>query len=82
MKAHVGDLLVIAGDQDRVGLVIGLRHPDGSPPYVIRWLNGGYVALVFPSQYTRIVPAEEIPQQAGPPDEQGAGENEHTEVAS
>lgn len=58
MKAQVGDRLVIAGDDDRVGLVIGLRHPDGSPPYVIRWLNGGHVALVFPSQYARIVPAE------------------------
>ena len=58
MKAHVGDRIVIADDDDRVGLVIGLKHPDGSPPYVIRWLNGGHVALVFPSPYARIIPAE------------------------
>jgi uncharacterized protein DUF1918 len=59
MKARVGDRLVVAGDDDRVGVVIGLRHEDGSPPYVIRWLSGGHVALVSPGPYARIVPAEQ-----------------------
>ena len=79
MEAHVGDRLVVSGDEDRVGLVIGLPNPDGSPPYVIRWLNGGHVALVFPSQYARIVPAEQFPPEAGP-HAYVAGEDEQMEV--
>ena len=81
MKAHVGDRLVIAGDEDRVGLVIGSRHPDGSPPYVIRWLNGGHVALVFPSQYARIIPAGQSPPEAGPPHADVTDEDKQPEVA-
>jgi hypothetical protein len=60
MKACVGDHLVVdAGDPagDRVGLVIGVQHEDGTPPYVIKWLSDGHVALVFPGPYARIVPA-------------------------
>jgi Domain of unknown function (DUF1918) len=57
MKACVGDRLVVDGDGERVGLVIGVQHADGTPPYVIRWLSDGHVALVFPGPYARIVPA-------------------------
>ena len=56
MKAHVGDRLVVDGDGDRVGLIIGVRHTDGTPPYVIKWLSDGHVALVFPGPYARILP--------------------------
>jgi hypothetical protein len=56
MKADVGDLLVPDdGDRDRIGVIIGLRNADGSPPYVVRWLSDGHIALVFPGPYTRIV---------------------------
>jgi hypothetical protein len=58
MKAHVGDRLVVDGDGDRVGLIIGVQHKDGTPPYVIKWQSDGHVALVFPGPYARIVPAE------------------------
>ena len=57
MKAEVGDRLVPDGDYDRAGEVIGVRNEDGSPPYVIRWLRDGHIALVFPGPYARIVPA-------------------------
>jgi hypothetical protein len=57
MKACVGDRLIVEGDVDRVGLVIGLQHEAGTPPYIIRWLSDGHVALVFPGPYARIVPA-------------------------
>ena len=57
MKACVGDRLVVDNDGDRVGLVIGVQHEDGTPPYVIKWLSDGHVALVFPGPYARIVPA-------------------------
>jgi hypothetical protein len=55
MKAHVGDRLVPDGDHHRAGVIIGLRNPDGSPPYVVKWLSGGQIALVFPSPYTKVI---------------------------
>jgi Domain of unknown function (DUF1918) len=55
MKAHVGDRLVPDGDPHRVGVIIGLQHCDGSPPYVVKWLSGGHIALVFPGPYTKII---------------------------
>ncbi|MGE5286137.1 MAG: DUF1918 domain-containing protein [Micromonosporaceae bacterium] len=57
MKAHVGDRLIVDGEGDRVGLVIGVQHEDGTPPYVIKWLSDGHVALVFPGPYARIIPS-------------------------
>jgi hypothetical protein len=58
MKAQIGDRLVPDGDTDRTGLVIGLPNANGSPPYVIKWLSGGHIALVYPGPYTRILPAD------------------------
>ena len=58
MRAQVGDRLVPNGDADRIGLVIGLQHADGSPPYVIKWLSSGHIALVSPGPYARIRPAD------------------------
>ncbi len=58
MRAQVGDRLLPEGrDSRRAALIIGLQHPDGSPPYVVRWLADGHVALVSPGPYARIVPA-------------------------
>jgi hypothetical protein len=52
MKAKVGDWLVIKGttiDQsDQQGLITEVHSPDGSPPYVVRWLETDHVATVFP----------------------------------
>lgn len=61
MKARVGDRVVIAGDDERTGVIIALPHEDGSPPYVIKWMSSGHVALVHPGPYARIVPAGEHP---------------------
>jgi hypothetical protein len=55
MKAEVGDRLVADGDHGRAGVIIALRNPDGSPPYVVKWLSDGHIALVSPGPYTRIV---------------------------
>jgi hypothetical protein len=55
MRAEVGDRLVADGDHDRVGMIIGVRNTDGSPPYVVRWLADGHIALVFPGPYTRLL---------------------------
>ena len=57
MRAHVGDRLVLAGSPGRGGVVIGVLGKDGTPPYVIRWLRDGHIAMVFPDEYARIVPS-------------------------
>ena len=57
MRAAPGDRLIIHGDCDRVGEVIGVPHGDGPPPYVVRWRRGGHIALVSPDNYTVIIPA-------------------------
>jgi hypothetical protein len=57
MRARVGDRLVVG--EDRIGEVMGVPSADGSPPYIIKWLKDGHIAMVFPDQYARIVPASE-----------------------
>ena len=60
MNAHVGDRLILegvhGGDCWRTGIVIELRHPDGTPPYLVRWLDDGHEALVFHGPDARIEP--------------------------
>ena len=57
MRAQVGDLLIADGtDSQRVCEIIRLNHADGSPPYVVRWLSDGHIALMFPGPYARLVP--------------------------
>ncbi len=60
MKAEVGDRLIMesvhVGEPRRIGVVLELRHPDGTPPYLVRWLDNGHEALVFPGPESRIEP--------------------------
>ena len=63
MKAVPGDRLIIDGDPSRVGEVIAVPHTDGSPPYVVRWMRSGHIALVSPDGYSSLIPAG-----AGPAD--------------
>ena len=50
MMAHVGDRLVLegvhVGDARRIGVITAVRHPDGTPPYEVRWLDTGHEAMV------------------------------------
>ena len=57
MRARIGDRLVVGAD--RIGEVVGVPSADGSPPYIVKWMNGGHIAMVFPDQYARIIPAGE-----------------------
>ncbi len=63
MKARVGDWVVVerdsAGLPSRRGLVEELRHPDGTPPYLVHWLDTDTRTLVFPGPDARVVPAGE-----------------------
>jgi hypothetical protein len=52
MQASVGDLLVVRGahvdEPGQDGKIIEIKHPDGTPPYVVRWSDNGHESLVFP----------------------------------
>lgn len=52
MQARVGDRIVIRsrhlGQAVRDAEVLEVNHPDGSPPYVVRWSDTGHEALFFP----------------------------------
>jgi hypothetical protein len=57
VRASLGDRLIPGGDDRRAAVIIGLQHADGSPPYVVRWLSDGHLALVYPGPYDRLEPA-------------------------
>jgi hypothetical protein len=64
MKAKVGDWLVVKGTtvdkHDQRGVITEVHSSDGSPPYVVRWLNTDHVATVFPGSDAVIhTPAEQ-----------------------
>jgi hypothetical protein len=65
MKAKVGDRLIMegakVGDVRRIGVVLEVRHSDGTPPYLVRWLSDGHEALVFPGPDSRIEVAQAEP---------------------
>jgi hypothetical protein len=72
MRAHVGDWLVIPDDPGRGhvrrGQVVAVPHPDGSPPFRVRWLADDHETLVFPPPDAHL----ECPAPAGA-DDAGAG---------
>jgi Domain of unknown function (DUF1918) len=57
MRAHAGDTLRLSGSHTRTGLIVRVVGPNGGPPYVVKWLADGHIAMVTPDQYSRIVPA-------------------------
>lgn len=61
MNAKTGDWLVMKGrtneHHEQRGLIVDVRSPDGAPPYVVRWLQTGGEALVFPGPDAVIVTA-------------------------
>lgn len=63
MKAKVGDFLVVKGTtvemSDHRGVITEVRSADGSPPYVVRWLNTDHVATVYPGPDALIVTPSE-----------------------
>ena len=63
MKAEVGDWLVMKGFSvdrpEQRGLITEVHSDDGSPPYVVHWLDSGHVATVFPGPDAIVVTAAE-----------------------
>jgi hypothetical protein len=62
MYAEVGDLLVIrghyVGQAERAAEILEVRGPNGTPPYVVRWLEDEHVGLLFPGPDATIRHAE------------------------
>lgn len=69
MRANVGDVLVLSGHEEPDGLVIGVIGKNGAPPYVIKWLSDGHIAMMTPDQYSRITPATHATLPEQPPDQ-------------
>ncbi|OBG22049.1 hypothetical protein A5765_20965 [Mycolicibacterium celeriflavum] len=63
MKVAVGDWLVIKGSTvdrpDQRGLITEVHSRDGSPPYVVHWLDNDHIATVFPGPDAIVVTAAE-----------------------
>ena len=57
MQAQVGDQLLVGLEPHRIGLIVGVPRDDGLPPYIVKWLSDGHIAMVYPDQYARIIPA-------------------------
>lgn len=68
MRARVGDRLLPGGGSSSVGLIVGVLGEDGLPPYVVRWMRTGHIAMVSPGQYARIIPADEPGMLPAPED--------------
>ncbi len=59
MRARVGDMLIVPGRKTRTGLIVRIVGQDGAPPYIIKWLTDGHIAMVTPGEYSRIVSASD-----------------------
>ncbi|SDP38562.1 protein of unknown function [Nakamurella panacisegetis] len=63
MHAQVGDWLLVHNRTDRQrprrAEIVDVRSEDGSPPYLVRWLDSGESTLVFPGSDATIVSAAE-----------------------
>ena len=71
MRAQAGDRLLAASGGSSVGLIVEVLGEDGQPPYVVKWLRSGHLAMVVPDQYARIMPTS---RTAGIADTAGGGD--------
>ena len=58
LRAEIGDTLVIdqacPAGKPRIGEIIAVPNPDGSPPYLVRWLAGEYESVIMPGPAARV----------------------------
>ena len=63
MQAKIGDRIVVGGR--RVGQpgrnceVLEIRHPNGEPPYLVRWGDTGHEDLFFPGPDASVASRED-----------------------
>jgi hypothetical protein len=58
LRAQIGDTLLIEDESvastPRIGRILAVSSPDGSPPYRVRWLAGEYESLITPGPGARV----------------------------
>ena len=70
MYAHVGDWIVVESvhldGHRRRGQIVELEHPDGTPPYLVRWIEDDRETVFFPGPEAHIEPkaAHAVPGRA------------------
>jgi hypothetical protein len=57
MQAQTGDRIIAGTGSSSVGLIVGVLGDDGRPPYIVKWLRTGHIAMVTPGPYARVIPA-------------------------
>ncbi|TVT30642.1 DUF1918 domain-containing protein [Amycolatopsis cynarae] len=64
MRAEPGDWILIRGRTVDLpwqrGRILEVRSPDGSPPYLVRWVADDRVSLLFPGPDATVLSAEEL----------------------
>lgn len=63
MRARAGDKLVTGSGS--VALIVNVLGPDGHPPYIVKWVRGGNIAMVNPDPYAQVIPADSLPGGSG-----------------
>jgi hypothetical protein len=58
MRAEAGDKL-LAGSGS-IAIIVDVLGADGHPPYIVRWLPAGNIAMVDPDPYSRVIPAGQV----------------------
>jgi len=62
MQAKVGDRIVIGGhrvgEPNRDCEVLEVKHPNGEPPYLVRWGDTGHEDLFYPGPDASVVAYE------------------------
>ena len=63
MEAQVGDTVEVPGTRVdhavRRGEILEVRGSDGAPPYLVRWLDTGQTAMIFPGPDAQILASGE-----------------------
>ena len=58
MHATVGDKIIVLSshvdEPNREGIVLEVRGPDGTPPFLVRWSDTGHEGLYFPAADTKV----------------------------
>lgn len=64
MFAKRGDWLVVERadieHERRVGQITEVHSDDGSPPYLVHWVDDDHTALVFPGPGARVLTEQEL----------------------
>jgi hypothetical protein len=65
-EAHTGDWLIVKGRTDssaaRRAMVLEAHGPDGSAPFLVRWIDSGHEALLLGPDAVVVTAAEQAEQ--------------------